>query len=245
VLISPDDSCQVLFDLTFCDSVAYAVPSNKTFKTDDAALKALYDDQAKTYYGNFNNSLAQVACDTTSQAQYSLARTCTDCANDYKRWLCSVLIPRCEDWSANDDGSQPWLQPRNVNAPLANGSLIFDGNVSKAFNETIRDRFAFSKSRNPMIDEKIQPGPYLEMKPCEDLCFDIVRSCPAQLGFGCPNNAAREMSYGKRDPKENELQCSFPGAVVKLNVQGTAGALQLRFVSVVLSSLLVAVVLWM
>jgi calcium channel MID1 len=242
LITQPDDSCQVIFDLTFCDSVAYAVPSNKTFKTNDAALKALYDNYADIYYKNFEKSLAQVACDTTSQAQYSLARTCTDCANDYKRWLCSVLIPRCEDWSANNDGSQPWLQPRNVNAPLANGSLTFDGNVSKAFNESIRDRFAFSKSRNPMIDEKIQPGPYLEMKPCEDLCFDIVRSCPAQLDFACPNNAAREISYGKRDPMENTLKCNFPGAVVKLNVQGAAGSLRARFATMVLSALLVAVV---
>jgi calcium channel MID1 len=218
------------------------VPSNKSFKTNDAALKALYDDNARSYYDNFNKSLAQVACDTTSQSQYSLARTCTDCANDYKRWLCSVLIPRCEDWSANNDGSQPWLQPRNVNAPLADGSPTFDGNVSKAFNESTRDRFAFSKSRNPMIDEKIQPGPYLEMKPCEDLCFDIVRSCPAQLGFACPNAAARVISYGKRDPKENELKCNFPGAVVKLNVQGAAETLKVCFASTVLSALLVAVV---
>jgi calcium channel MID1 len=220
-LLTPqlDDSCQVLFDLEFCDSVAYAVPSSSNFTRDDDRLKALYDSQAEAYYANFSRSLAQVACDTTSEAQYSLARTCKDCAKDYKNWLCSVLIPRCEDWTAKDE----WLQERNINALLPDGSLAFAGNVSAEIKEK-RDRFAFSKSRNPMIDKVIKPGPYKEMKPCEDLCFDIVKSCPAQLGFACPNNPEmRDRSYGKRDP--NVLKCNFPGAVVKLNVQGAAGVL--------------------
>jgi len=234
-----DDSCQVLFDLEFCDSVAYAVPSSSNFTRDDDRLKALYDEQAAKYYTNFNRSLAQVACDTTSEAQYSLARTCKDCARDYKNWLCSVLIPRCEDWSAKDD----WLQERNVNALLSDGSLTFGGNQSAEINEEKRARFAFNKSRNPMIDDIIKPGPYKEMKPCEDLCFDIVRSCPAQLGFACPNQPARGLSYGTRDP--NVLKCNFPGAVVKLNVQGAAGALSARMGLAVLGAVLVAAFVWL
>jgi len=204
-----EDSCQVLFDLEFCDSVAYAVPSSPEFKFDNDGLKKLYDDQARSYYTNFSRSLAQIACDTVSEAQYSLARTCKDCAEDYKTWLCSVLIPRCEDWSAPDE----WLQERNVAAPFGNGSFL-------DLNQTRRDRFGFNQSRNPMIDDRIKPGPYKEMLPCQDLCFDIVRSCPAKLGFSCPNSPARELSYGQRDV--NELKCSFPGAVIKLNVQGAA-----------------------
>jgi calcium channel MID1 len=234
-----DDSCQVLFDLPFCDSVAYAVPSSSQYKRNDQALKDLYDNQAKSYYLNFTRSLAQVACDTTSEAQYSLARTCTDCANDYKTWLCSVLIPRCEDWSANKDGLQPWLQPRNVNPKSTNQTLSFNGT---SINSTMQQRYSYNSSRNPLIDTVIQPGPYLELKPCEDLCFDIVRSCPAQLGFSCPNSPAREMGYGRRDPADQQLWCNFPGAVVKLNNQSAAVGLRARVVSVVLSVLMVGVV---
>lgn len=69
----------------------------------------------------------------------------------------------------------------------------------------------------------------MEMKPCEDLCFDIVRSCPAQLGFACPNSPAREVTYGRKDRGNTDtLKCSFPGAVVKLNVRNAAGMLGAR-----------------
>ncbi|KAH6642405.1 calcium channel subunit Mid1 [Boeremia exigua] len=213
-----DDSCQVLTDLDFCDTVAYAVPSSPEFKYNDDKLKALYDDQAKEYYKNFTNSLDQTACDAPSTAQYSLARNCTNCREDYKAWLCSVLIPRCEDWTAQEE----WLQPRNINANLSDGTIPFASNMTAEFNATMRDRFGYSKSRNPMIDTYIKPGPYKEMLPCEDLCFDIVRSCPAQLEFACPNYPARALQYGTRDPTGDVLTCSFPGAVVKLNVQSSA-----------------------
>jgi calcium channel MID1 len=120
------------------------------------------------------------------------------------------------------------LQERNVNARLPDGSLTFQGNVSEGINSTKRDRLGYNSTRNPGIDLVTPLGPYKEMKPCEDLCFDIVRSCPAQLGFACPNNPARGLTYGKRDPKDENLTCNFPGAVVKLNIQGKAGRVRAR-----------------
>ena len=167
---------------------------------------------------NFTRSLAQIACDTTSTAQYSLARNCTDCATDYRTWLCSVLIPRCEDWTATD----PWLHPRNINTPFPNGTLPDSDGIDMPFNNTIRGRYAYNQSRNNDIDAVIQPGPYKELLPCEDLCFDIVRSCPAQMGFGCPNEPLRQLSYGKRDPTGHDLTCNFPGAVVDLTQDRSA-----------------------
>ena len=80
---------------------------------------------------------------------------------------------------------------------------------------TFRDRFAYSRSRNPMIDQVIKPGPYRELLPCDDLCHDLVRSCPAQLGFACPNPPAKALSYGTRN--ERNLTCNFPLAVVDLS----------------------------
>ncbi|KAE8844207.1 hypothetical protein HRS9122_05310 [Pyrenophora teres f. teres] len=225
-----DDSCQVIFDLNFCDMVAYAVPSNTNFKLNDSSLAEIYDNQARDYYLNFTRSLDQIACDAEPAAQYSLARTCKDCADDYKNWLCMVLIPRCEDWTADD----PWLQPRNLNTPFSNSSLpmdglppLPDGSMPPALqlNDSIRQDTGFNSSRNPRIDELIKPGPYKEMKPCEDMCFEIVRSCPAKLGFGCPNGKLRDVSYGKRDPDPNKLTCNYPGAVVKLNAPSDAGRL--------------------
>lgn len=239
-MVNLDDSCQVIFDLDFCDTVAYAVPSSSNFKDNDTGLAEIYDSKARTYYENFQKSLAQVACNTTGEAQYSLARTCTDCENDYKSWLCTVLIPRCEDWSATDT----WLQPRRINEPLSDGSLTYNGNVTGAFNDTRRDRVAYNQSRNPFIDELISPGPYKELKPCEDLCFDIVRSCPPQLGFGCPNAPGRDMDYGTRDVKGNQLTCSFPGAVVKLNVEAGVGTLSSHMLTTVVVVLGVMAAVW-
>jgi calcium channel MID1 len=234
-----DDSCQVIFDLDFCDSVAYAVPSNTTFKFNDTALAEVYDNQARAYYTNFTNSLAQVACDAKPESQYSLARTCADCERDYKNWLCMVLIPRCEDWTAKETH----LQPRNINSPFKNGSFPLRDEVSLQFNETYRENVAFTQSRNPLIDQVIKPGPYKEMKPCEDMCFDIVRSCPPQLQFACPNGPQRRVMYGQRDPDPNKLTCSFPGAVVKLNARGAAERLRVGLSSWLVVAGLVAVML--
>ncbi|KAH7412189.1 stretch-activated Ca2+-permeable channel component-domain-containing protein [Phaeosphaeria sp. MPI-PUGE-AT-0046c] len=231
-----DDTCQVIFDLDFCDSVAYAVPSAPEYKDDDNKIKALYDDKAKSYFTNFTNSLAQVACDIAPEAQYSLARTCKDCERDYKNWLCSTIIPRCEDWTATGN----FLQERNINALLPDGSLTFGGNVSEAMNNTKRLRLGYNSTRNGDLDVVKPERPYKEMLPCEDLCFDIVRSCPATLKFSCPNSPARELAYGKRDPNNVELRCNFPGAVVQLYIQGAAGTLRVRMGLVVVVAVSIA-----
>lgn len=189
---------------------------------------------------NFNRSLAQVACDTASTAQYSLARNCHNCTESYKAWLCSVLIPRCEDWTATD----PWLHPRNINTPFQNGSLPDSSGIDMKFNDTIRGRFAYNQSRNAEIDKVIKPGPYKEMLPCEDLCFEIVRSCPAQMGFSCPSPPMRELSYGKRDPDPNKLTCSFPGAVVDLQDRNSARSVGAQIGVVILIAVLTLVWDW-
>jgi calcium channel MID1 len=124
---------------------------------------------------------------------------------------------------------------------LADGTLPHGDNMTKEFNATFRERFAYSRSRNPMIDQIIKPGPYKELLPCEDLCFDLVRSCPASLGFACPNTPARELSYGTRKP--NNLTCNFPGAVVDLSPL-KAGARAVMLEVGVLVSMLVLAVLW-
>ncbi|KAF1997166.1 hypothetical protein P154DRAFT_524975 [Amniculicola lignicola CBS 123094] len=219
------DSCQVIYDLEFCTSIAQAVPSSPKFKQNTTALATLYDSEAKRYYENFSNSLAQIACNTTATAQYSLAQNCTSCASSYKDWLCAVLMPRCSDFDTPNE--HKIFIDRNINTPLPNGSIPYAYNTSAEFNTTVRERFAFSKSRNKIIDTEIQPGPYKEMPPCEYLCFDIVRSCPSQLGFSCPGGKIAQWSYGQRKPKDpgnQTLTCNFPGAVQELGDKpGSAG----------------------
>jgi calcium channel MID1 len=44
-----------------------------------------------------------------------------------------------------------------------------------------------NSSRNPSINQIVNPGPYNEILPCSDLCFLVEQNCPAAvLGFQCP-----------------------------------------------------------
>lgn len=208
-----EDNCALVHNLTFCSEVAYAVPSNSQLfdpSTGLPALAALYDSNAANLYQNFNYSLQQVPCKTSSVQQYSLARSCDDCARAYKTWLCAVTIPRCEDFGS----TKPFLMPRNTAADFANGSSIADLNLYNPDNVTAwTSRVASNSSRNPIIDSDVRPGPYKEILPCVDLCYDLMQSCPASLGFGCPlEGRGLNVSYGKRSRRSDEISCSFLGA---------------------------------
>jgi calcium channel MID1 len=245
-----DGNCALLFNLTFCDEVAYAVPSNPNTYPSIENLGSLYDNYSQTAYQNFSYTLELMACNTTSAAKYSLSKDCDDCAAAYKQWVCAVTIPRCQDYSSQD----PWLQPRNMgqgfynNASMLSSSLLQQqynpmpsapGN-SIAQQQTFISSFATNSSRNPtIIDEIIMPGPYKEVLPCEDLCYSLVQSCPAMLGFGCPYpGRGLEASYGIRNDA-GIITCSYLGAVYYLNDGAVIGRslsmLSMTFMSIIVS----------
>ncbi|CAF9936827.1 MAG: stretch-activated cation channel mid1 [Heterodermia speciosa] len=200
-------NCAVIYNLTFCSSVAYAVPSNDT-NLNHTELTLLYDNDARNKYQNFRKSLQQIPCNTTSSAQYSLARTCDDCDKAYRTWLCAVTIPRCEDFSSN----LSYLVPRLISKTFTNGSIALGLNEAPYTAEN-KSVLYLNSSRNPMIDESIMPGPYREMLPCKDLCYEIVRSCPANLEFACPlKKHGLDRAYGE------DGACSYPGAPFKQNL---------------------------
>ena len=209
-----ENNCALMYNLSFCSEVAYAVPSNPRLYSPTTGLPdlaALYDSNAASAYQNFSYSLQQIACNTTSTAQYSLARNCDDCARAYKQWLCAVTIPRCEDY--NNDA--PWLKARNVAQPFANGTII---TPSTPMDQALMTAVATNSSRNPIIDSTIRPGPYKEVLPCEDLCYDLVQSCPAILGFGCPYpGRGLEDSYGSKSNTSALIKCSYLGAAYYLS----------------------------
>ncbi|KAK0739228.1 stretch-activated Ca2+-permeable channel component-domain-containing protein [Apiosordaria backusii] len=193
---SDHGNCALITDLTFCNEVAYSVPSNPSFGN-STQLAKFYDDHAAQLYVNFNLALQQIQCEAGPTQRYSLVKNCTDCVNAYKNWLCSVTIPRCEDFG-ND---APYLQARAISQPFPDGETLTDGELLRMPNIT-----RFNSSRNTRIDEEIRPGPYKELLPCEDLCYDLVRSCPASMGFGCPQPGGLgfEGNYGQRS-KNGEL----------------------------------------
>jgi calcium channel MID1 len=171
-----------------------------------STLVDFYDNNAQSLYQNFSLSLQQVACNTTSSSQYSLARNCNDCQNDYKTWLCAVTIPRCDDFSS----SSPNLMPRNIAQQQLNNTTVDLAAFGIQSNATKLPWF--SRSRSLIIDQQIKPGPYRELLPCIDLCYEMVKSCPAVMGFGCPRQVAlMNKSYGIFDSGISPPSCNFLG----------------------------------
>ena len=88
--------------------------------------------------------------------------------------------------------------------------------------------------RSAVIDEQIAPGPYKEVLPCRDLCYDLVQSCPAALGFGCPSaGKGLEDSYGERNDDPGNMSCSYLGAAYYLSGVGRGAVPQVVSVLVV------------
>ncbi|KAI1647245.1 stretch-activated Ca2+-permeable channel component-domain-containing protein [Daldinia loculata] len=202
----PNGACTFIFNLTFCEQTQYAVPGNLNTFPNATALGNFYDDYVRSMWDNFDKVLQQTPCEAASTARYSLARGCEDCKTSYRRWLCSVAIPRCEDFSTPD---RRFLQMRNIAAPFPNGTTV-DEEILKKHGHSK----AFNSSRNPKIDEVVQPGPYKELLPCENLCYELVQSCPASMGFSCPRPSSKfsfETSYGQK-ARDDSLSCNYPGS---------------------------------
>ncbi|KAI1166427.1 stretch-activated Ca2+-permeable channel component-domain-containing protein [Nemania serpens] len=202
----PNGACTFIFNLTLCTETQYAVPGNSEIFPNGTALAAFYDNYTRTMWDNFDKVLQQTPCQAPETQKYSLVRGCDDCKQAYKDWLCSVAVPRCEDFSSPN---QTYLHMRNINAAFPNGSF-----VDQKIRSSLGNMTAFNSSRNVEIDKTVQPGPYKEVLPCDYLCYELVRSCPASIGFSCPLPKSKysfNPSYATLD-KNKELSCNYPGS---------------------------------
>ncbi|KAF9973565.1 stretch-activated cation channel mid1 [Actinomortierella ambigua] len=217
------DNCLLLTDLSFCREVAYSVPvtplsslpggpapgAGNNNQTRTTEVGQLYDDFARNLMDNFDKVLGQYDC---TQSSYSLIRNCTDCSRAYRRWLCSVSIPRCADredvtnpanigytaWATvtEDERKNPYLKLKD---PVP---VVVPRNTS-----TSRGAVAqLHQAQNPLFN----PGDYGEVLPCMDLCFDVVQSCPSFLGFGCP---IKNMAGTYAPMRPEGYQCNGLGLV--------------------------------
>lgn len=213
-----DGNCQIIYNLPFCSEVAYAVPSNPTLFS-MGQLTTFYDDIAANWHKNFSYSLQQINCNVPKVSAYSIARTCTDCDNAYRNWLCAITIPRCMDWSSK----LPYLAERAATELFYNSSStalqlhpyappLTSVEVAE-HNATTGNQTGKIPSRNKQIDIVVRSGPYKEIKPCLDLCWMLVQNCPSSFGFACPQpeSPGAELSYGER--KGGDVTCSYLGAV--------------------------------
>lgn len=142
---------------------------------------------------------------------FSLSVSCSKCAEAYKQWLCSVSIPRCADFSSTES----FTHVRNAGQAFINGTRIPESSP-------LRQETKSNVSRNAIIDELIQPGPYREILPCTDICYTMVKSCPASFGFGCPTGKLLNSSYGYRN-SDGIITCSYLGAAYYLSLGARLG----------------------
>lgn len=203
------DNCKVITDLDFCSDVEYSVPANEE-RFNTTALAKKYDDYAKAMYENFEKVLQQIPCEAPVISKYSLARSCDDCKVAYKNWLCTVAMPRCEDFFDSDN---PHVLERNLGQDFPNGTSL-----DKALVDRLRREKgpAVMASRNAWIDEEIAPGPYKEVLPCDDVCNQLVQSCSAQMQFNCPLPDGDDRMFSKSYARRvDERSCNALGSPIK------------------------------
>lgn len=112
-----ETNCQIIYDLDLCSDVAFAVPGNASVYT-AKELSTAYDDYARELYDAFNTSMQVIQCgdDVDDSDRYSILRSCDDCRESYRQWLCATTIPRCAD-STTD---KSFLFYRGVNSSRTN-----------------------------------------------------------------------------------------------------------------------------
>ncbi|AQZ09348.1 MID1 (YNL291C) [Zygosaccharomyces parabailii] len=78
-----------------------------------------------------------------------------------------------------------------------------------------------SANRNQFINDEIRPlSDYYEIPPCIEMCYYMVRDCPSDFGFACPNRDNYEdlfkRSYGYYDSSKSQITCNFIGNTTDL-----------------------------
>lgn len=127
-----------------------------------------------------------------------------------------------------------------------NSSFPDGTTLDKATIDSASKLASLTTSRNPRIDDVIQPGPYKEILPCDDLCYNIVRSCPAAIGFACPRpgrfgfNSSYGMMPDGTPEQKGQLTCNYPGVDIHLMASGSEvlQPLKLMFFTVVVVALM-------
>ncbi|CAG9943188.1 unnamed protein product [Clonostachys rosea f. rosea IK726] len=232
---SDKSTCKIVSNLDFCGNVSWAVPGNSS--ASNAEVGQAYDDYAKGIYESFKRVMMQVPCEEGNSSRYSLINSCDECEEAYKEWLCTVTFPRCEDYSSSTPGLK-----RNVNSPFPDGSMVDEeerNNLSSLHKW-------HNMSRNLWIEENIKPGPYKEVLPCDEVCFEVVRRCPAAIQFGCPkwDYPGFDGSYAMRGwDDQTGLTCNALGT--SQDQVGIAHLLQPQALGIFSMSLLVSFALYL
>jgi calcium channel MID1 len=116
------------------------------------------------------------------------------------------------------DTSNTFAVWRNAGKPYPNGT-----DAPAEIRDTLGKNIFFNSSRNRQLDDQIKPGPYKEVLPCDDVCYEVVQSCPAVMQFSCPlpGDLGFNISYGTRGDGGNPDMCNYPGQSRSIRSLGT------------------------
>ena len=169
--MSKTRSCKLAYGLEFCDEVAYAVPISESYLYGKESWSEFVSS-----YDNYSESLYQ-------PFEYALQQVACDTELDARY----SPIRTCNDCKYS---YKQWLCA--VTIPRCVSSLN-----SGVFNLN----YTAEQGRNEYIAEHIKPPlPYSEILPCLNVCQAIVRDCPADFGFGCPETPELvQLSYGDQE----------------------------------------------
>jgi calcium channel MID1 len=130
----------------------------------------------------------------------------------YTDWLCSVVIPRCDDIPASEQASAQAVTAAlgdNSTAAVPDSLTLIPESV-----QTLLIRSDPSLSRTPLLGpsslsnqtlfpnsaslDLTTPFPYAETPPCSSLCYNVAASCPPILQWFCPvADQTLAASYGQ------------------------------------------------
>ncbi|KAI9439066.1 stretch-activated Ca2+-permeable channel component-domain-containing protein [Lactarius indigo] len=161
-------SCQLVHALPYCPTTAYAVPlpapPSRALAYNASNLPTSLTTPLLGYLTNFTTSLLTTAC---GRDAYSPLQTCADCQAAYRRWLCSISLPRCGEFSQTPPDSQQPQPQQTLAAPAP----------------ALAPQTSDNKPRNAALGNA---GNYTALLPCIETCNSVDRACPVFLGFRCP-----------------------------------------------------------
>ncbi|KAG9074673.1 stretch-activated cation channel mid1 [Ceratobasidium sp. 370] len=186
--------CPLVHSLPYCPMVSYPVPlpapPNGATSYTDSNLPQSVRDAVVSSLSNFTSSLKTFAC---GRDWYSPLQTCTGCQAAYRKWVCSIVFPRCGEPIPDDALGVP--------ASTLTTQLAFnDPNANQPPADplpqaALSPRAADAPPRSPFLPSI--NAAYNELLPCIETCQAVDRSCPPLLKWKCPVVGVNaNVSYG-------------------------------------------------
>ncbi|KAI8444711.1 stretch-activated Ca2+-permeable channel component-domain-containing protein [Phakopsora pachyrhizi] len=175
--------CKLVHDLSFCPNVAYSVPNPQGMTIQN--LIQAYNQSIFSTLANFSTVISTYPCNNDTSGRYSFVSGCGDCLRAYTDWACSVMMPRCTD---PPNPSNSFME--NNTRLTSTGSFLQQPDPINNFNgATVLNRIASNVSRTPQFPSSAASNnlyPYGEIPPCLSTCTLVQATCPAFVGFKCP-----------------------------------------------------------